>query len=75
MVERTMSSASNVELEKRLDFMNFDAQSRDLLRQMRPLIRNSIGPALSGFYDKVRSTPETRKFFRDETMINGAKGR
>ena len=70
-----MEHASNVDLGKRLEFMNFDAQSRDLLRQMRPLIQASIGPALAGFYDKVRNTPETRKFFKDEAMITSAKGR
>ena len=75
MMEQNMSSASNVELSKRLDFMNFDAQSRDMLRQMRPLIQENIGPALTAFYEKVRSTPETARFFKNEALISSAKGR
>ncbi|WP_292071094.1 methyl-accepting chemotaxis protein [Brevundimonas sp. UBA7534] len=37
------------------------------------LIREALPRALDAFYDRVRATPETRRFFRDETHVQGAK--
>ena len=35
----------------------------------------AIGPALKVFYDKVRTTPETKKFFSSDQHMDAAKGR
>ena len=72
MVAQTGSRSS---LQERLEFIGLDSESRGRLRQMKPFIAKAIGPALDAFYDKVRANPETRKFFRDEAHLTGAKGR
>ncbi|MDB5508804.1 MAG: globin-coupled sensor protein, partial [Hyphomicrobiales bacterium] len=68
-------SRRNVDLSERLDFMQFDERSRTVLRDLRPFLKDAIGEALTGFYDQVRATPETRKFFQDERLIDSAKRR
>jgi methyl-accepting chemotaxis protein len=62
-------------LLQRLEFIGFDTQARAALRDLRPLISRAIGPALTVFYDKVRTTPETRRFFQDDTHMANAKNR
>ena len=59
----------------RVAFMGLDDQARQALRGLRPLISKEIGPALDGFYGKVRATPETRKFFRDDQHMDAASSR
>ncbi len=61
-------------LRERLDFIGMDQRARAALTKLQPLLRQSIGPALEVFYDKVKATPATRKFFGDEKHIAGAKG-
>ncbi len=62
-------------LKARLEFIGMDAAAQAALRELKPLIAKSIGPALAKFYEKVRVTPDTRRFFRDDTHIAGAKSR
>ncbi len=65
----------NLELASRLDFMELDAEARAMLRELRPLIERAIGPSLARFYAKVKSNPETARFFRDDSHIAHAKGK
>ena len=37
------------------------------------VIRDALPRALDAFYDRVRATPETRRFFRDEAHVQSAK--
>ncbi|NJC05022.1 methyl-accepting chemotaxis protein [Sphingomonas kaistensis] len=53
------------EIQTRLQFMNFTQAQRDRLSGMRDLLARLIPPALDRFYDKVRQTPSTSRFFRD----------
>jgi methyl-accepting chemotaxis protein len=62
-------------LNERLAFMGFDADARSALRRVRPVVDKAIGPALEAFYAKVRATPETRAFFKDERHIDAAANR
>lgn len=62
-------------LKQRLAFMNFDAPAQAKLKSLEPLIRKAIGPALDAFYEKVKGTPETRRFFSDEAHMAGARTR
>jgi methyl-accepting chemotaxis protein len=55
--------------------MDLDDGARRALRELAPLIEREIGAALAGFYDQVRATPETRKFFKDEGHIDSAGAR
>ena len=67
------STRSQDSLKERLDFIGMDPQARTVLQKLQPLVSQSIGPALAVFYDKVKATPETRRFFRDEGHMSGAK--
>jgi methyl-accepting chemotaxis protein len=61
--------------QKRLDFLGFDEDQKSLLRSLQPLVRASIGGALDVFYSKVKATPETSRFFREDAHMSAAKGR
>jgi methyl-accepting chemotaxis protein len=56
----------------RVAFMGLDDRARQALRDLRPVINKEIGGALSAFYDKVKATPETRQFFKDERHMDAA---
>lgn len=60
-------------IEKRLDFMQFGAESRAHLRALQPVIEREMPTALDKFYQQVRKTPETSRFFSSENHITGAK--
>ena len=60
---------------ERIAFMGLDDRAKTALRDLRPVIRKEIGPALKAFYDKVKATPETRKFFNDERHMDAASSR
>ena len=50
-------------LTERLDFIGFDQAARRDISDIRPLIMKELPGALDVFYSKVRTHPETRKFF------------
>jgi methyl-accepting chemotaxis protein len=60
-------------LSQRLEFMNLDASNREALKSLKPLIDKELPKALDAFYARVKTFPETRQFFRDDTHISGAK--
>ena len=60
------------EIQGRLQFMAFSQAQRDLLAGMRGLLAQLIPGALDKFYDKVRQTPETKRFFRDGEHMRSA---
>jgi methyl-accepting chemotaxis protein len=62
-------------IDERTAFMGVDDKARAALRSLRPVIEAEIGKALDTFYGKVRTTPETRKFFSDERHMNAASSR
>jgi methyl-accepting chemotaxis protein len=61
-------------LHARLNFIGLDHAAKEALIKLRPLLKQTLGPALDVFYSKIRATPETRRFFTDEKHISGAKG-
>ena len=62
-------------ISERVAFMGLDDKARGALRDLQPVIRKAIGPALDAFYAKVRATPETRKFFGSDSHMQSAAGR
>ena len=68
-------SFQGTKLAARLEFMKFDQRSRQVLRELQPLIRGHMSKALGSFYERLRSTPEVRSFFRDEQQIASAQTR
>jgi methyl-accepting chemotaxis protein len=59
----------------RLDFLGFGDAEKALLKSLQPMVRECIGGALDVFYKKVKETPETAHFFREDAHMNAAKGR
>lgn len=62
-------------LAERLDFIGIDAPARETLKSLKGVIGSSIGDALDRFYEKVRATPQTMRFFSNEAHLQSAKTR
>ena len=60
---------------ERVAFMGLDDKARGALRDLQPVIHKTIGKALDAFYARVRVTPETSRFFSDESHMRAASGR
>jgi methyl-accepting chemotaxis protein len=60
-------------LNQRLEFMKLDASGREALKSLKPLIDKELPKALDAFYTRVKSFPETSRFFRDDAHVAGAK--
>ena len=61
------------DIARKLQFVGLDETQRQALSALKPMIDEMVGPALDKFYDKVRATPETARFFRDDDQISHAK--
>ncbi|CAN7452662.1 methyl-accepting chemotaxis protein [Phenylobacterium sp. LjRoot225] len=59
-------------LGQRLEFLGLQPGA-PALRDIREVLARSVGPALDTFYGKVRTTPELRKFFKDDAHISRAQ--
>jgi len=68
-----MSNASN--LDQRLSFMRIDAETRRSIQDIKPIIMKELPGAIDGFYDQIRSFPDTKVFFSGEGQISGAKSK
>ncbi len=64
---------SEIHLEQRLKFLNIDAETKNTLKEMLPMVETALPDILAGFYNKIKQTPEVAKFFGSENMMNGAK--
>jgi methyl-accepting chemotaxis protein len=71
----TLQQHDMAALRERLDFIGIDNEARERLKSLKGVIAGSIGTALDAFYSKVRATPQTAKFFADDSHVNGAKKR
>jgi len=69
-----MSQNAQDSLNERLHFIGMDQQARSALRKLKPFLAKALSPALKAFYDKVKATPQTRKFFGDERHMETAAG-
>ncbi|RAK65382.1 globin-coupled sensor protein [Phenylobacterium kunshanense] len=62
-------------LAERLEFMQLDNAARERIRAARGPVMDALPGALDAFYDQVRRTPETRRFFSSDAQFAGAKSR
>ncbi|MEI5667861.1 methyl-accepting chemotaxis protein [Bosea sp. CCNWLW174] len=67
--------SNDTALAQRLDFMKLDQTSRDRIRSVEHEIKDALPAALNSFYEQLRRTPETARFFRDSSQVDGAKAR
>ncbi len=62
-------------LKERLRFIGLDEAERANLSANRAFIDKALPDALDAFYARVRETPQTRRFFRDEDHVAAAHSR
>ncbi|MBB5374074.1 globin-coupled sensor protein [Acidocella aromatica] len=62
-------------LSDRLNFLNLGPQAQARLRGMKSVVMSALPGALDTFYAKMRSVPETAKFFPNEALMRHAKGK
>ncbi|MEK1933962.1 MAG: globin-coupled sensor protein [Pararhizobium sp.] len=60
-------------IEQRLEFMQLGAANREKLRALGPVLERELPKALDKFYQMVRKTPETSRFFSSDQHVAGAK--
>ncbi len=65
----------DADIAKRLDFIGLRSEERALLRTLGPTVLEALGPVLTDFYARVRSTPEVRRLFPDDQAMERAKER
>jgi len=63
---------SNTSIQQRKAFFGLTATSA-AYRALQTTLRKALPAALEAFYDRIRQTPETRRFFRNEAHIGRAK--
>ena len=63
---------SETSIQQRTAFAGLSSPS-SAYKAIQGAIRRAVPAALDAFYDRIRATPETRRFFRDETHIGRAK--
>ncbi|WP_193175870.1 globin-coupled sensor protein [Oricola nitratireducens] len=67
-------TCADQDIEGRLAFLGLDETSRAQIRKLKPVIERELPKGLDRFYDTVRKTPETRKFFSSDDHMRAAKG-
>ncbi len=60
-------------LGDRLSFIQLDNERCESIRKIKSLIDRELPIALGIFYETIRTTPETRKFFKNEAHMTAAK--
>jgi len=65
--------SDTVDISQRLAFLGLDEDDRARLRRAAPQVMAAMGPALDAFYDRLRATPEVRRFFADGAAMSGAQ--
>ncbi|CVI63220.1 globin-coupled sensor protein [Agrobacterium deltaense] len=61
-------------IERRLDFMQLDAQGRASIRSLKALVERELPHGLDKFYAQLRNSPEVKQFFSSDEHIVRAKG-
>ena len=61
------------QLDERLNFLGLGHGERQNLSDMKGVITGSLDASLDRFYAKVRSVPETAKFFANDAHVQHAK--
>ncbi|QKV18602.1 methyl-accepting chemotaxis protein [Oricola thermophila] len=73
MTNANREACSEQDVDGRLEFLGIDETSREYIRKAKPIVERELPIALDRFYNKVRNTPEVRKFFSSDDHMNGAK--
>ncbi|NUS71715.1 MAG: globin-coupled sensor protein, partial [Ensifer adhaerens] len=68
------AAAGTQDVAGRLNFMALDDAAKTSLKALKPILEKELKPALDKFYVKVKTTPETKRFFSSDAHIDRAKG-
>jgi methyl-accepting chemotaxis protein len=68
------ASSSNVALADRMGFMQLDAKGCERIRQLKSIVDRELPTGLDKFYERLRATPEVRRFFENDSHMVRAKG-
>ncbi len=66
---------TNTTMRDRLDFIGFDAAARRDIGDIKSVVMRELPGALDGFYAKIRTHPETKRFFSSDRHMDSAKSR
>ena len=69
-----IKSQSDTNLSDRLEFVQLDAKAAEQIRSLKPILDRELPHGLDKFYQRLRITPEVRRFFSDDSMMAKAKG-
>ena len=64
---------NTTDINDRLEFIGLNDAACDHLKQLKPDIERELSHALDVFYQKLRATPEVKRFFSSEDHIYRAK--
>ena len=67
------ASATDGGLAERMSFIQLDDERCKSIRSIKHIIDRELPVALGMFYETIRKTPETRKFFKNDTHMVAAK--
>lgn len=66
-------ATTHADLSGRLSFMELDARSSASIQSLKSLVDRELPIALDKFYQKLRATPEVRRFFDTDAQMTRAK--
>jgi methyl-accepting chemotaxis protein len=66
-------SSSKAHVMERMEFLQLDAKSCDRIRQLKPIVDRELPKGLDKFYERLRATPQVRRFFENDSHMAGAK--
>ena len=62
-----------IQLNQRLQFMQIDQETRDLLAEIKPMVEPELPRILSSFYEHISAHPDVARHFISEQMKSGAQ--
>ncbi|GAB4362359.1 MAG: hypothetical protein Kow0026_26020 [Oricola sp.] len=61
------------DISGRLAFLGIEDINREQIRKAKDIVERELPVALDRFYEIVRNTPETKRFFSSDEHMRGAK--
>jgi len=66
---------SSLDFQTRLSFMKIDAEDRELLRSLKPVIQDRFPGILKSFYAHLKSWPDVYQLFGGDTGVDHARSK
>jgi methyl-accepting chemotaxis protein len=69
-----INSQSGANIADRLEFVQLDEKGAEQIRTLKAILDRELPNGLDKFYQRLRATPQVRRFFSDDSMMARAKG-